>query len=122
MQHARMLANIYDDALMLIDEVDFQYHPNFANSAYWLYTIMVQDRDNFADFMNKNGIMVSKVHERNDKHSCMKDYKALLPSLDYIAEKMISIPMGWWVSEEDAHYICDKIGEFYGRVERKDKK
>ena len=53
--------------------------------------------------------MVSRVHERNDKHSCVSQYTRALPSLDKIVKEMICIPNGWWVSNEEREYIVDCI-------------
>ena len=79
------------------------------NSSYWIYTIKVKNRHNFMKMMNEKGIMVSRVHERNDKHSCVAEFKSHLPSLDLIADEMICIPVGWWVTKEQREYIVDCI-------------
>jgi len=112
MEHIRMIASIYNDRLKDNIFVETQLHMKKARSAYWLYTISIAKRDGFAEFMSSKKIMVSKVHERNDNHSCVDDYKALLPTLDRVVEEMVCIPIGWWVTENDAHYICDCIEEF----------
>lgn len=118
MVHARMLSHIYDDYIFSLNDVaNFQAIPEYAGPAWWLYTILADERDGLAKYLTENDIMVSKVHERNDSHTCVKDYKALLPTLDKVEKRMLSIPIGWWVTEDDAHYIGKKIREFYGRVE-----
>lgn len=76
-------------------------------SSYWIYSILVEDRVNFIKMMKNNSIAVSQVHDRNDKHGCFKDFKAALPNLDIVANKMICIPCGWWVSEDEREYIVD---------------
>ena len=58
-------------------------------SAYWLFTIYVEDRTGFARKMGEKGIMVSRVHERNDKHSCVEEFKTDLPVLDEVIHRMI---------------------------------
>ena len=62
--------------------------------------------------------MVSRVHERNDIHSCVSEFKTHLPNLDKIVPKLVSIPVGWWVSKNDREYIvdCIKEGWLYGLV------
>ena len=62
--------------------------------------------------MQDKGVMVSRVHERNDKHSCVSEFSAPLPLLEGVVEKMICIPAGWWVTQEDREYIvgCIKSG------------
>ena len=61
--------------------------------------------------MNDKGVMVSRVHERNDKHTCVAKYRRNLPTLDRVVQEMICIPVGWWVSEEDREYIVDCMKE-----------
>ena len=61
--------------------------------------------------MDSKNIMVSRVHERNDKHSCVAEYQAELPNLEELVTQMICIPNGWWVSEEDRAYVVDAIKE-----------
>ena len=61
------------------------------------------------DMMESKGIMVSRIHERNDKHSCVNKYKRHLPQLDKLVNEMICIPVGWWLSKEDREYIVDCI-------------
>lgn len=78
-------------------------------SSYWLYTLKVEDRDGFMKAMNEKGISVSRVHERNDKHSAVKKFKSDLPNLDIVSNQMICIPVGWWVTPEDRNYIVDTI-------------
>ena len=78
-------------------------------SAYWIYTIKVERQDDFMRAMQKKGIMVSRVHERNDKHTCVKEYRSALPNLDIIVKEMICIPVGWWVTKEQREYIVECI-------------
>jgi dTDP-4-amino-4,6-dideoxygalactose transaminase len=59
--------------------------------------------------MENCGIMVSQVHERNDKHSCVSEFKTELPNLDKTIGDVVSIPVGWWVTPEDREYIVDAI-------------
>jgi dTDP-4-amino-4,6-dideoxygalactose transaminase len=78
-------------------------------SSFWIYSMLVENRDSFMKHMKKHGITVSQVHERNDKHTCVKEYRSPLPTLDKTIGKVISIPVGWWVTEDDRQYIVDCI-------------
>jgi len=51
------------------------------------------------------------VHERNDKHSCVREFAAPLPLLDQLSMEMICIPNGWWITAEDRQYVVDCIKE-----------
>ena len=59
--------------------------------------------------MKNHNIVVSQVHERNDKHTCVAEFKSALPELDRTIGKVVSIPVGWWVTEEERQYIVDCI-------------
>ena len=102
-------ALFYNNELSCRSDVGvLQNHVGF-NSAYWLYTIRVEDRDGFMKMMKAKGVEVSRVHDRNDKHSCVSDYKALLPNLDEVSKDMICIPVGWWVTKKDRQHVVDCI-------------
>ena len=83
-------------------------HPGH-DSAFWIYSMLVENRDGFYKWMDECGISVSQVHERNDKHTCVKEYRTALPSLDKNIGKIVSIPVGWWVTPEQREYITDCI-------------
>ena len=71
--------------------------------------MLVDHKDEFMNHMKECGIMVSQVHERNDIHSCVKEFETHLPTLDRITPQLISIPVGWWVTKKDRQYIVDCI-------------
>lgn len=77
--------------------------------SFWIYTLKVERRDDFMRMMEEKGIMVSRVHERNDKHTCVKEFRSALPNLDKVVNEMICIPNGWWVTKEQREYIVESI-------------
>lgn len=81
-------------------------------SAYWLYTMFVDNLSEFTNYMKSFDIAVSRVHERNDKYTCMKKYKACLPGVDYACEHMVCIPCGWWVTPLKQEEIVSIINNF----------
>tara|TARA_B100000676_G_scaffold63045_1_gene62414 strand:+ start:2074 stop:3186 length:1113 start_codon:yes stop_codon:yes gene_type:complete len=101
----------YDKALQNREGITILNKENDRKSASWIHTIKVEDRDGFMQLMQEKEIMVSRVHERNDIHSCVSQYKSSLPNLDKLCNEMICIPNGWWVTEEDREYIIGSIEE-----------
>ena len=83
--------------------------PEVGQSAYWLYSFHAERRDDLMRYLGEHGVASSRVHERNDKHSCMLPYWSKLPGVDQAVKTMLSIPVGYWVSEEDRAYIVDLI-------------
>jgi dTDP-4-amino-4,6-dideoxygalactose transaminase len=79
------------------------------SSAYWLYTMRVRDRERFVIHMKQAGITVSQVHARNDRHTIFQDFRANLPGVDAFTAEQISIPVGWWLSEQDVSKIIESV-------------
>jgi dTDP-4-amino-4,6-dideoxygalactose transaminase len=102
-------AKYYDENLNNVPGVTLlERHPDME-SAFWIYSLLVERKSDFMKYMKECGIAVSQVHERNDIHTCVKEFRSLLPNLDKTIGKVISIPVGWWLSEEDREYIVDCI-------------
>jgi dTDP-4-amino-4,6-dideoxygalactose transaminase len=108
---AKFMANsaFYDKALAGLDGVTNMQRDDWAESASWIHTMKVERRDDFMRHMESKNVMVSRVHERNDKHSCVKEFQTALPNLEKLVDEMICIPNGWWLSEEDREYVVDCI-------------
>ena len=102
-------AKYYDDNLNGIPGLQLLKRHDDRESAFWIYSMLVEDRDNFYTWMRECEIVSSQVHERNDKHTCVKEYKSPLPTLDKTIGKVVSIPVGWWVTDEQREYIVDCI-------------
>jgi dTDP-4-amino-4,6-dideoxygalactose transaminase len=102
-------AKFYDKELKNVSGIELLERNKDMESSFWIYSILVEDRDNFQRYMSEKGIATSQVHERNDIHSCVREYKSMLPNLDSTIKKVSSIPVGWWVSKEDREYIVDCI-------------
>jgi len=102
-------AKFYDLELSNIDGVTPMKREEGSESSFWIYSFLVDRKDDFMKHMKEQEIMVSQVHERNDIHSCVKEFKSHLPSLDKITPKLISIPVGWWITHEEREYIINSI-------------
>ena len=102
-------AAYYDKHLKDIKGVTLLDRHKGHDSAFWIYTMLVDDREGFYKWMKECNIVVSQVHERNDKHTAVKEFKSNLPTLDKTIGKIVSIPVGWWVTKEQREYIVDCI-------------
>ncbi|HET9143136.1 DegT/DnrJ/EryC1/StrS family aminotransferase [Actinophytocola sp.] len=106
--HRRNAAH-YDAELSDVPGLELTERSADREPSFWIYTIKVEDRDGFMRKMDDAGVMVSQVHERNDVYSCVREFASLLPGLDSVSERMVSIPVGWWLSEEDRAHIVATI-------------
>jgi len=75
-------------------------------SCWWVYTLTVIDRPSFQAYMSLHGIEASQVHARNDKHTGFHYPNGPLPGVDLFDKTQISIPCGWWLSNEEVRHIA----------------
>ncbi len=80
-----------------------------AEPSYWFYTVLAERRDDLARMLTDRGIGNSLAHRRNDEHSVFASSRCSLPGLDRFYARMLHIPCGWWVSDEDRDYIADTL-------------
>lgn len=83
--------------------------PERGKPAYWLYTFHAERRDDLMKHLLDHNIASSRVHERNDKHSCVRKFYKDLPGVDQAVSSMISIPVGFWVGKEEREYIVEVL-------------
>ncbi len=102
----------FDDAFANLAAVKLLHYRNDRLSSYWLYTFRVNDRPAFMKHMKQAGVTVSQVHARNDLHSMCKESRTELPGVDEFTAEQVSIPVGWWLTEEDLTRIINAVTEF----------
>jgi dTDP-4-amino-4,6-dideoxygalactose transaminase len=87
--------------------------PKDLRSSWWLFTVKVDDPGAFADKMAERGVMCSPAHARNDRMTTFSSGRCHgeLVGLGEFASKQISIPVGWWVTEEDLETIAEAVEE-----------
>lgn len=86
------------------------------NSAWWLYTLLVDDVSKFIAYMKENGVDCSPVHARNDKHTAFRRHSAFrcaLPGVDEFAHHEVAIPVGWWLTIEERNQIIALVQQWF---------
>jgi dTDP-4-amino-4,6-dideoxygalactose transaminase len=91
--------------------------PWHGGSSYWIYTILVDDRDSFVEFMKLRRIATSQVHRRCDEHPAFVRDDACSRAagtwasqgLDFFSKHQVSIPCGWWLSPSEVGYIAETV-------------
>lgn len=98
----------FDNALTNINGIKvIKYHDN-TKPSYWLYTAIVERRDDFIEYMKSNGVICSPLHLRNDRHSIFED-GSHLNGLESFYTKFIHWGCGWWIDENERTKIVDLI-------------
>ena len=109
----RSNANMYYDLLSDVDEVQLLENEDGFDSSYWLFTLLVKNRESLSKYLLSKGIESNPVHVRNDIHRPLLKYKTDLPTLNKIENKILCIPVGWWVTKNEIKRIVKTIKEFY---------
>ncbi len=99
----------FDHALKGIPGLELLNYYIGSEPSYWLYTLKVDDRDNFINKLAEHGIIASELHKRNDCHSYLNDFNQELPVLDKFYTKLVHLPCGWWVTKENRELIVEII-------------
>ncbi|CAL6298504.1 unnamed protein product [Bathycoccus prasinos] len=116
----RANARFYDENLRNTNGIRLIYPPNGALSSYWVYSLFVENnKPDFMEYMKNKGVFVSQVHARNDTHSVCAPFRAHLPNLDDVERKLVAIPCGWWVTNDQREYIAYSIQFFFRHHDKK---
>jgi hypothetical protein len=114
LQRCRLNGEYFNKNLKGVPGIQLFNIPNSATPSYWIYTLKILGgrKTEFITFMKNKNIITSQVHARNDVHTCLKNYKTDLKNLNIIEKEIISIPVGWWVNDDNLKYIVSCIKEF----------
>lgn len=99
----------FDEHLLNIPGLNICTWDAEAEPSYWFYTILAEKSRDLSKLLTENGIANSQVHKRNDQHTVFKSSLKHLPGLDEFYSRMIHIPCGWWLDQEDREYIVNVI-------------
>lgn len=101
--------NAHEYFLALGNTPDLKKPPWDRRSSWWLYTLLVEDRQGFISYLADHGIAASPVHARNDTHRAFHFANGPLPGVDYFASRNVAIPVGWWLSTDDRRRIIEAV-------------
>jgi perosamine synthetase len=82
-----------------------------AEPAYWFHTVLADRRDDLIAHLAARGIAAGTVHRRNDAHSVFAASRRSLPGVDAFSARVVHLPCGWWVGEEERERIVDAVRE-----------
>lgn len=105
-------AAFYRSRFATLKNVKLLRYETDRDSACWLFTMRVRDRESFSLFMEQKGVHVSRVHVRNDSHTAFAAFRRNLPGVDEWEREQVSIPVGWWVTDEDRLLIAKAVEEW----------
>ncbi len=116
-ERRREIADIYDLRLRSIEEINLPPGPsnNSKNfDVYQNYELTAAKRDKLKIFLSNNGIGTLIQWGGKGIHQWkVLGFKENLPKTEEFFKTCLMLPMNMFISDDDIHYICDKIIEFY---------
>lgn len=86
-------------------------HNSFPS--WWAFYVLADKRKELMEFLEKKGVVTTPMWRRNDQYTCFKTAKPKkLPNMDALQDKILFIPVGWWLTKNDKEYIVECIKEF----------
>ena len=113
LEQRRLQAQMYQEGLRGLERVKMLERRADRVSSNWLFTVLVDDSNDFCKYLESEGIESSKVHGRNDMKSIFAiSMNENLPGVDEFYDKQVNIPIGFWLSLKDVEYIVDTIRRY----------
>lgn len=115
----RVIANLYQQRLAGIASVvlppapdaDPQHFDVFQN-----YEIEAERRDELRNYLKEKGIGTLIQWGGKAVHQFPAlQFTQVLPKTDHILARMLMLPLNMSLSDDDIHYVCDVITEFYSK-------
>jgi len=107
-------AQIYRRNFLFVNSIEPLLYPSNSYPSYWVMTCLLDeqiDRDAVILKLKEHGIDAGVVHTPNHNYTCFKDSLVELPHTEYFSKHQISLPCGWWLTEEDIKFISEKVIE-----------
>jgi dTDP-4-amino-4,6-dideoxygalactose transaminase len=102
-------AAFYDKELAGVPGLEHTERADDREPSFWMYPVKVERRGDFMRRMADAGIMTTLISRRNDLHSCVAPARASLPGLESVHDRVVYLPVGWWLTEDDRAHITETI-------------
>jgi dTDP-4-amino-4,6-dideoxygalactose transaminase len=112
LQRRREIAAIYDGRLA--NRIDPQSFPDASESGYGLYTVAIDRRDEVQARLKSDGVPTAIYYSQPlPQMAAFRGYAAKMafPQSDRLAGRVLSLPMHPYLSDEQAHYVTDRLIE-----------
>lgn len=99
----------YDKAFQDIAGLTVVPHAEKVSPSYWVYLIKLDNRDIILSQLKKAGVSVSKIHHLTSMYTGFGCDSPSLPGAEAFFNKVLGLPCGWWLSDQDVDYVVDTV-------------
>lgn len=116
-ERRRSIARIYQERLGGLQELQLPPAPDADKDhfdVYQNYELQADRRDELKEFLRVNEIGTLIQWGGKAVHQFERlGFTCHLPGVERFFERCIMLPMNMFISDEDVHYVCDKVHEYY---------
>lgn len=109
LEKIKNISKIYNSELNNVPGIDLMNYELDRESSYWLYPLLVNDRDLFINKMRDKKIPVSVVHQGIDKNTIFGNSSKNLKNQQLFDQKQIHIPIHDNLNENQIDLIINTI-------------
>ena len=109
LKRVREIAKFYREELQDVPGLQLLQHRSDRESAYWLFTVLVENRLAFIEKLKERKVPSSVVHLRIDHNSIFGGYTPNLPNQEKFNEKQLSIPIHAALTDDDIQNIVKAV-------------
>jgi len=111
LERNRFIAKMYDESLYDVKGLKNLNYEQDRESSYWLYPIIVENREQFIYKLKNKNIPTSVVHLGIDKNSIFGGKDNTLKNQRYFDEHQLHLPINPSITDEQLNYIIKTIKE-----------
>jgi len=105
------IGNYYRTNLTKVPGLQLLNYLDDRQSSYWLFTVLVEQRENFIRALKSRNIPSSVVHLRIDKNSIFGGVDYSLNNQNIFDSKQVSIPINASLSDQDIFSVVEAINK-----------
>jgi len=111
--YRRQIAKWYTQGFTpYIDKIKLIKVPDFCESSYHLFQIIVEDRDGLMTFLNEHEIYPGVHYIDNTRYRMYPYAKDSCTYASYVSDHVISLPMHLRLTYEDVQHVVEKVVDF----------
>ena len=109
----RYIMKRYNKGLSGLIWLSIPEHYDLEKGAHWLYIVKVEQRDEFVDYLAKNGITTGVHYMPLHLHPYYKrKYPVKLPNSEEVWLRLVSLPLFYEMTDEIVDYVINTIRKF----------
>ncbi len=107
----RAIAARYRAGLSAVPGISLLRADQDRESAHWIYTLLVERRDDCVRHLRGKNIHPSVVHLRIDRHPLYGGLRADLAGLDWFTDRHLSLPIHDALTDDEVEFVIEALRE-----------